>query len=732
MREFDLSRVFVNTGGYGLQLTPPETSQTADTQQGIPANVQSQAPYTPTISPLSSDLNYHEEYSIVSDYAAAEAELLANIPPDQINDYFAGEEVPEDQREKLEEYDQKRLALVEYEQALFRRAFLSDPDPAAENRWRTFEELVNESGIGESIAAILISLADPHMDSFDRVLLYDLAFSDEISDEMAFQLEDRFVHSWREGNLSYNGFGKPLSPEKAFINGISIIYGDRFTSFAQAVLGDILSETLTLFSDEAAQRYLQMSDDDFGKELLLSEREYQRAPLGSELRIAAYRRFADLNTISYVRGLDEGFSEEIAQIEFPGLSSAELDMLETATLSQQEFISSIEYFSEEYYQTGLCDERRPQIMGILSYLDKMASAYDIDRQQMDEYLAQARQKAENPLTLDSIDSLSDLDPDRDISVPPDGLPAEVKDILRQTGYWDYVSQIREIRLLSGEVNLLESRMFNDNLFDGQANPYLGYVEIEWKGKSAWEIAEALVHEAAHVAWRHQAQNDHERESLPNERHSCLMEAGFLQSYLNNTNLSEEERSNIELFYVDRVACVTSADRAMGASPDNYDDHVLPSPEYLAFLGLDDISQFDLNIAAYFQVQAYVDDEIALHNIIWESVNCPEAELNMVQDILGRVMQGDSFLELNYAYDQGAITNIEMSLVSDSEPGRNLNENEVQALLHFFSSIDALARIASRSQYSDEAGFNYLISAGDLLPEIYSYTLRAHPNSLLNR
>jgi len=715
-----------------MQLTPPETSQTADTQQSAPANVQSQAPYTPTISPLSSDLNYHEEYSIVSDYAAAEAELLANIPPDAINAYFAGEEVPDDQREMLEAYDQKRSALLEYEQELFRQAFLSGTDPTAENRWRSFEGLVNESGIGESIAAILISLADPHMDPFDRVLLYDYAFSDEVSDDLARQVEDRFVYSWREGNLSYNGFGKPLSPEKAFLNGISVIFGDGVPSFAQAVLGDSLPETLTLLSDEAAQLYLQMSDDDFNKELLLSEREYSRTPLGSELRITAYRRFADLNTITYVRGLDyEESSDEIMQINFPGISSAELETLEAATQNQQEFISSVEYFAGEYYKTDLYSERRSLLIRILCYLDQTAPAFNINRQQMDEYLAKAEQKAENPITLDSVTSISELDPDRDISVSPEGLPAEVQDILRQTGYWEQVSQLREIKFLSGEVDLPDSRMFNDTSYDGLAYAYLGCVEIEWKGQDAWEIADALVHEAAHVAWRHQAQNEYEREPLPNERHSCLMEAGFLQSYLNNTNLIEEDRRNVELFFVDRAACVTSADRAMGTSPDNYDPHVLPSAEYLASLGLEDLSQFDLNIAAYFQVHAYAADEISLHNFIWEGADRPEAELKLVEDILGRVMRGDSFLALNYAYDQGVLVNSEIDLVSDSGSSRSLNDGEIEALLHFFPSINALARIASRVRSSDES-ISYLISAGDLLPEIYSYTLRAHPNSLLNR
>jgi hypothetical protein len=109
---------------------------------------------------------------------------------------------------------------------------------------------------------------------------------------------------------------------------------------------------------------------------------------------------------------------------------------------------------------------------------------------------------------------------------------------------------------------------------------------------------------------------------------------------------------------------------------------------------------------------------------------PEVERACVEGILKEVMRGDVFLEVSYAYDQGAVADLGISLVYDSGPVRELNDAEVQAVLDLFRSVDTLSQMSIRSQYSDESGFYFSISASDLLQSIFNHRLQTHPESLL--
>lgn len=713
MGEFDLSRVFVNGGGYGLQLAPPDVPQSITPEPTSPINTQPSVAFTPVISPPETASNYDEEYEVIRNYAAAVADVLQNIPPETLDEYNAGNAVPEYQNVILEKCVAARKALVELEQTLFEQVFLFGPNPAAENDWRNFEELLKESGIKESITQILICLADPQMDPEDRELLYNSAFAENVTEELSHQMEDRLVTSRREAVLAYNGWGSVPNSGDAFLNAFKLLVGDNFQAYAQEVFDQKLSEMLVLFSEEAAQRYLQMNEVDFLAEMQITKREWQEAPLGSNLKIISFQRYEDLITIAYLRGLVGGESGEgQVNINLSGLTETELEMLNGNFDDRTQFASTVSYFTEQYLLSGRGTERRASLRDTLTSLDIIAPEYGVSVTEMDGYLLNAAQNLGISLkpegSISSLENLAD-----DISISPDGLPPEVKEILIETGYWDLVQGIYEIRFTTEDLQI---DRYSD--FIGQADPYLGIVEIEFVGRSPWEIAGILVHEAAHVAWRREAQSQYERYGLPDERHSYLTEADFFYKYWELA--SDADRQYIALADEEVLGYGLTASAALGNGNDrDPDSHLLPSSGYLATLGLTDISQFDFNIHAANQylVRDLDPSEIPMF-IGRQSAGLTHEEFQVAQNILGAILRGDAFLSGRYSYSEEdpAVLNAipAMTLLSDSGSSRQLTPQEVSVMQKLFGFIYNIAIRHFYSASGENEGYNFSLSARDLL------------------
>ncbi len=717
MGEFDLSRVFVNTGGYGLQLAPLDVPQSTDREPSTLINVQPPAAYSPVISPPGTTSNLDDEYLAISDYAAAGADVLGNIPPEISDAYYAGEAVPEYQNVVLERYDTAREALIEVGRTLFEQAFMFGPDPIAENKWRSFEEVVREYGIRESITQILTCLADPQMDPEDRELLYNSAFAEnvteEISQQLSQQMEDRLVTSRREAILAYNGWGQVSNSGDTFINAFKLIVGDNFQAYAQAVIDQRLSEVLVLFSEEAAQRYLQMNEADFLAELHITEREWREAPLSSDLKITSFQRYEDLITIAYLRGLVVGEGGEAqANINLAGLTEAELEMLTGSFSDRTQFISTVSYFAEQYLLAERGTERRASLRDTLGSLDIMAPEYGVSVTEMDGYLIAAAQNPGISLqpegSISSLENLTD-----DIYVSPDGLPPEVKEILIETGYWDLVQGLYEIKFTTEDLQI---DRYSDYM--GLADPYLGSVEIEYVGRAPWEIAGILVHEAAHVAWRREAQNQYERDSLPNERHSYLTELRFFSRYLELAN--DEDREYVAFVCEEVRSYGLAASAALGDGNDlDPDSHLLPSPSYLATLGLSDISQFDFNIHAAKQSQIHELDPFWLAAFIdRQNAGLSNEEFRAAQAIMSAVLTGEAFLSGRYSYSEDDPAILDpvptITLLSDSGPSRELTAFEVTALQKILGFIYNISIRHFYSSSGNNEGYNFSLSARDLL------------------
>jgi hypothetical protein len=713
MGEFDLSRVFVNTGGYGLQLAPLDVPQPPDLEHSNQTNVQPQSAYSPVISPPGTISSIDDEYLAISDYAAIEAEVLGNIPPEVIEAYYAGEAVPEYQNVILERYDAAREALVEVGRALFEQAFIFGPDPMAENNWRGFEDLLREYGIKENITELLICLANPQMDPEDRELLYNVAFAENAADELSQQVGDRFVESWRGATLVYNGWGTVPSGERSFLNAFELIIGDNFQAYAQEVFDQRLSEVLALFSEEAAQRYLQMNEADFLAELQITKREWREAPLGSDLKIVSLQRYEDLITIAYLLGLVVGEGGEAqANINLAGLTEAELEMLTGSFSDQTQFISTVSYFADQYLLAERGTERRASLRDTLGSLDIMAPEYGVSVTEMDGYLSNAAQNLGISLqpegSISSLENLTD-----DIYVSPDGLPPEVKEILIETGYWDLVQGLYEIKFTTEDLQI---DRYSDYM--GLADPYFGSVEIEYVGRAPWEIAGILVHEAAHVAWRREAQNQYERDSLPNERHSYLTELRFFSRYLELAN--DEDREYVAFVCEEVRSYGLAASAALGDGNDlDPDSHLLPSSSYLATLGLSDISQFDFNIHAAKQSQIHDLDPFWLATFIdRQNAGLSNEEFRAAQAIMSAVLTGEAFLSGRYSYSEDDPAILDpvptITLLSDSGPSRELTAFEVTALQKILGFIYNISIRHFYSSSGNNEGYNFSLSARDLL------------------
>jgi len=685
-----------------------------------------QPAYTPVIPPPEascSEVSTYETYLVVSHYTAVADEIRESLSEETIEDYYNGEEVSDYASSLLENYGRALEELDNLELCLFEQAFLSEPDPAAETSWRDFEDLAKEAGIGDGFTQIMIGLADPHLNPADRLMLYEATFGEE-SDELSLRIEDRFVECWAESNLGYNGWGTVTTEASAFVNVFGFICGEGFPNYASQVLSQRLPEALNLFSDEAAQRYLGMNDSEFMNEYEVSLKEFQEAPLGSNLKITAYQRYSDLATIAYARGmfnLDEPQTPESPNLT--ELNEAELDRLENLPPDREGFLSTVEYFAGLYLSAEDDPTRENSLRNILEYLDDIAPDFGISWQEMDNSLSQAAQNLGISLRPDgSLARLEDIN--QDVSVSPDGLPPEVREILEQTGYGELVSEINEIRFFTGEIQNYDYTQFGDRSTAGQAAPFTRYVEIEVANKSAWEIAAILVHEAAHVAWREEAIFSYDLESLPNERHSFLTEADFLSKYQDLAD--EEERASIYSRKSWALAIGLSASSALG-SPNNInpDSHLMPTGIYLESLGLSDISQFDFNVYPTDQARALIEDPQTLSFFIrYSGDSLSPQESEAAENILTEVLRGDVFLSGSYAYENNdaAVHNAlpAITLVSDSGPSRELTSLEVTVLVKLFGFLYDLATRHHYSASGADAGYHFTLSAGDLIGVITGY------------
>lgn len=483
--------------------------------------------------------------------------------------------------------------------------------------------------IPQILPDFLVRLGLPQLTEEDRVLLSQYAFAR--TPDVERQLEERIFQEEEYVYNGWQGYGY-FPPSAAFSHALDGLLGtEGYENLMGNLYREIDSETgrpriysiLISLSEQEADKYIRMADEEFIVILAQAQKDTYLLPIGSQALIEAYDRFGDLQCIALAKGISlKEFYYNDLMSSLPGLSERDYQLIYKLEIiagtpenaddmaNRGMFVESLRHFVESYLEStdsSIMDS----LSGALYYLYNMAPKFGISPAYVYQVLQEiAEDKGLSLQPEGSVESLSDLE-NQSISVAPEGLPQEVKEILQTTGYWELVrTNVREI-YLTPEID--EGRGIYSRDAGGMANPALHSVQIdtiytEGTLKSDWDIAATLVHEAAHVEWSENAAIELQY-STPDERNAYLIETDFLMKYKDilhsQTNANNpmttliygnETLSCIQQIVISNLLAVRGANYVLGYSLDDftvkYD--VLPSVDYLNSRGLQNLSELDMS------------------------------------------------------------------------------------------------------------------------------------------
>jgi hypothetical protein len=677
-----------------------------------PSGLQLQAPPILLSPPLISNLP--EWQILVNNYIAAEdainqcPELAEKIRNGQLSQLTLEEQAIYQQYQLADE------ALWLQASALFSLAMLSeDPTDSQVQNWVNFGGILNDSPLmGDRRFAALLILSNAKVPLEDRKFLYEfLTASHSRQIHLMPQMRQKILQSYLELSENYTGWERDGS----------IRYGLYF-SFLENLMGSEAVEgglagifrsniyTLTgSLTHNQVQHYLHMDEDAFTDEFLQAQMQLSQYPIGSNNLIQAEKKYMALQAIAVARGISL-IDLEYRKIfsEMPGLSnedqSAIYALLEASRTPQGMdnayyitlFEDTLESFQGRYLAAdGTASASLGLALNILYQISAyFGTSFSACGQKM-EALAQTLGVSLEPKgKIAHTEQLVTASP---VSVPPQGLPVEVVQILQRTGYWELVKDnIREI-YFTPEIN--EGSYSADS--GGNANSALGRVEIDImrNGKliEPWEIAMILVHEAAHVDWHRNAPLEL-MDSTPNERNSFLMGFQFLEKYLELATsdqyaelglaekllLDSDEAREISIFIWSGIAAGQAANLALGYRSDDLsvNNYMLPSPQFLLSHGLDDLADLDMSIYPTDLASNFILVPGKLQDIL-DSLGLPASQETQLMNILGPVLAGEATLELDMSYAYGidgpSLSHLKIYLINSQGERHRLNESEMIAL-----------------------------------------------------
>jgi hypothetical protein len=598
--------------------------------------------------------------------------------------------------------EQNRIAFFNRAVALFEDAFINGQNLEI---WEEFKQAVEITPLSQShFVGALFVLAGSRMESSDREMLFNYlkSYSDPQGSgaTLSSEIATRFLECLRLDALSYNswqGWGYE-STHSLFISFFKVLFGNGdYIDLASKLMNADVDGTpayqflLTQVLSSEAQAYFvpcdtQEAEDHLYVELFLkwqfAQREWQNAPIGSELKILAYQRLSDYETIAMARGWYLNFWFQDLNLSIPGLNEDEYhDLFKAEFYAQpvnyQFYIDTLKNFVDQFKAAGQNSERREALSQAIHLLVGLAPHYNVSYAEVNQIL--------RPIMSLATGNISDLQALQNLShdkvVAPEGIPQEIENILVQTGYWDLVSRnLYQIRF-SREIDEGQGSFIMDS--SGYAIPCLhmvtiDYIDIYGEMVSPWEIAATLIHEAAHVAWNdmvaEEAPNrggeDFEKfflSSLPNERQAVLVEMEFLKGYLDGyqAELDPQNINRINSFLNVNLVMVREANRVLGYDLEdlNADNFTLPPPAFLLERGLESASDLDLQTYIYYQAVQSVNSEEAI-DLLMDSAPCifngpicnpSQGERNTIEYFLKEVLKGKAYFDITYVSNEISIT-----------------------------------------------------------------------------
>jgi len=508
---------------------------------------------------------------------------------------------------------------------LFQDAYL-DEDPLQSDieAWQTFVQEINQTDTDSPVISALIELARPQARPEDQSLLFSLISStDQVAvRELSQEVEDRLINYSRTGAMSYTGWesARQITPEGVFGATLVALMGELpFEEMLNELLATRLPEVLVTLSQDQAEEIRQLPLAEFTELLNQTYRESLTTPTGTRLLVRISRFLSDLTNIALARGLSmrayslgqffervmPGLDEEVYLTLFELSEVAETDELMDNRRLVSEFDQLFEQMARGYLQSERGSELRASYASALHNLYQVAPRFGRTIIGLDariDFLA--AQLGVELYSEEQAPSLRTWNTGEQYLVGPSGLPEEIVQILRDTGYYELVSNnLREISF-TPEINEGDSIISRDAsglAYSALRSIRIDYLTSEGEIIPAWSIAATLIHEASHVAWG-RAVREELLQSTPDERQAFLNEARFLERYLQHgLEQGELRRGSAE---VRRIAsnivyarlAGRASNRVLGFELNNYEPFVtdLPSDEFLQSHGLTNVRDLDLD------------------------------------------------------------------------------------------------------------------------------------------
>jgi hypothetical protein len=467
-------------------------------------------------------------------------------------------------------------------------------------------------------------------------------------------LIDRFIEHYRLSITEYNGWqGSEFeSASGAFIRVLTTALGeDDFERFCSAIARSRLNDVIVDLKPAEVERYRSMSDAELLARYYNKSFELKSAPPGPQ--IARLRREqADLAMIALSRGistLSVDYEDLIRSI--PGLTKkgyAALYRIAQGPLSSDNvgmFEQTYRWFAKKYLEAKGA-KRDAYALG-LQFLSAYAGYYSLSTDDLKERLWLVGEKYGLPLVgLDKVANLAELYRRGTVELSPAGLPAEIKEILIRTGYWELVSRYLKNIGFTPEIDEEDSSVSFDA--NGMAFSHLGRVTIDYLNPDgtrvpAWEIAAILLHEAAHVEWGEQPAIL--RQSTFSERHSYAVENEFFDRYEAAFGLPENGADFV--FTRNRIIRnIQSANLLLGYPDTDLDPQktALPSAEYCRSRGIDRPEDLDLEFHPNFPSPDFLTSRSELDSLLARyGINDADQE---TVDLVWEILQGSATVEFS--------------------------------------------------------------------------------------
>lgn len=538
--------------------------------------------------------------------------------------FLAGNAGDEETKKAVEQ----RKVLDDEALTLFKKAFIEDnPENEAKINWNNFSRLIQSSRITDAHIDLLLRLGGAYIMPADRKLLFEIAHATStLTEKQQDELENKIIYYWKSCYAKYDGWSSAAGSiySNAFFDVLkSACSGDinRYEGLLTAAFSKKLGRVLNTLGGDELTMLLNLSQADLAKQLNRAGKEMIRLPIGTQPKIEAARRYQDIKAVYLAKGFSlhesvvnefmssiEGISRESALLLAVFQEAAESPGNNDNNVLAATFRQVLLRVQNEYLDFNKCtvgSEIRKCYAEMLFYLYGFAPEF-MSKQDIDQSLRQLQKRGGIDKNI-KVSTLAELEQIKSpVTVGPQGLPVEAIEVLKKTGYYDFVAgNMREITFTPSIID----RNSPVDYIGGQSFSAIGLIEVlVVPGISKYQIAEIIVHETFHNYHYLHCVGKESLRSTPDERNAYLASSKFIRWCLEQKDLTPDELVELSKRLVLSDFAVGVANQALGYPLDfgEYRYSVEPPQEFLAFHGLSSPKELDMNNYPTNLATAYVD------------------------------------------------------------------------------------------------------------------------------